>query len=132
MRHTPAYRSETLSGRALRDPADEPSLDPVHQSQWEAIRSLFPNHAMADQPEAGLLLVTWTIRGRRRALHYAAPVMLKIDSGLLLALWASDEEERAQIAGAQRDTVEAALANYDPASRVVTMPMIVLGEQLLA
>jgi len=102
-------------------------LDEPLQAIWGAIRHLFPAHAMVNQVDHGCLLVSWSLRARRRGTHFAAPIIIRVDSGLLLALWTCDAEEREQIADIQVETVSDALAGYDPHSRVPTCGVIVLG-----
>jgi len=104
-------------------------LDEPHRAVWEAIRRLFPAHAMVDQVDHGCLLVSWTLRdGRRACTQFAAPVMVRLGAGLLLALWTCGAEARGEIAQAQVDPVREALAGYDPHSRIPTCGVIHLGD----
>jgi hypothetical protein len=104
-------------------------LDDAHAAVWEAIRPLFPAHAMADQTDYGVLLISWSMQGgRRTGTHFAAPVIIRIDPGLLVALWTCDDESRREIAALQVDEVKAQLAGYDPRSRVPHCGVVVLGE----
>lgn len=106
-------------------------LDDPHLAVWQAVRYLFPLHAVATQTDHGCMLVSWTLRdGRRACAHWAAPVIIRIESGLLLALWTCDPEDRIAIAALQAETVREALYRYDPHSRVPTCGVIVLGEDL--
>jgi hypothetical protein len=102
-------------------------LDEAHAAVWDAIRPLFPPQAMADQTDYGVLVVSWQIRGRRSS-HFAAPVIVRIDPGLLVALWTCDEESRREIAMLQVDAVREALDGYDPHSRIPTCGVVQLGE----
>ena len=104
-------------------------LDEAHAAIWDAVRHLFPEHAMVDQADYGCLVVSWAIgKGRRSGTHFAAPVMIRIDPGLLLALWTCDEESRRDIANLQVDAVREALDSYDPHSRIPSCGVILLGE----
>jgi hypothetical protein len=104
-------------------------LDEAHGAVWQAIRDLFPSHAMADQTDYGCLLISWSLRdGRRACTHFAAPVIVRIAPGLLVALWTCDEQSRRDIAELQAQIVSDALADYDPHSRVPSCGVIVLGE----
>lgn len=118
-----------LSPRIARpDPARE-DLDEAHDAVWQAVRHLFPEHAMVDQVDYGCLLVSWALRGPRRgASHFAAPVMIRIEPNLLLALWTCDAQSRRDIASLQAPLVEEALAAYDPFSRVPRCGVVVLGD----
>ena len=110
------------------EPAWE-ELDEAHGAIWEAVRHLFPAHAMADQADYGCLLVSWALKGgRKNPSHFAAPVIIRIEPGLLLALWTCDEESRRDIAALQAEIVSDALATYDPHSRVPSCGVICLGE----
>ena len=104
-------------------------LDEAHAAVWDAIRHLFPRHAMVDQADYGCLVVSWSLgKGRKSAAHYAAPVIIRIATGLLLALWTCDEDSRRDIANLQADCVREALVSYDPHSRVTRCGVIALGE----
>lgn len=104
-------------------------LDDPHVAVWQAIRHLFPLHACATQTGYGGMIVSWTLRdGRLACTQWAAPVMIRIEPGLLLALWGSDAEDRETIAALQAETVRDALAGYDPHSRVPSCGVIVLGD----
>ena len=104
-------------------------LDEPHGAVWDAIRHLFPAHAMVDQVDHGCLLVSWSLRdGRRACTHFAAPVMVRIGPGLMLALWTCADGERGEIAALQAEAVREALAGYDPHSRIPTCGVILLGE----
>ena len=123
---------EHTAARTLARPEREDEawrLDEPHRAVWDAIRHLFPTHAMANQVDHGCLLVSWTLRdGRRACTHFAAPVMIRIGPGLLLALWTCGREERREIAALQAETVRDALAGYDPHSRIPTCGVIQLGD----
>jgi len=104
-------------------------LDEPHRAVWEAIRRLFPAHAMVDQVDHGCLLVSWTLReGRRGGAQFAAPVMIRIGAGLLLALWTCEGVLRREIAAQQAEVVGEALACYDPHSRIPSCGVILLGD----
>ncbi len=104
-------------------------LDDPHAAVWQAIRHLFPLHASATPTGYGGMVVSWTLRdGRLACTQWAAPVIIRIEPGLLLALWASGPEDRIAIAALQTDTVRDALYDYDPPSRVPRCGVIVLGE----
>jgi hypothetical protein len=108
--------------------ADDGALDEPHRAIWRAVRHLFPAHAMVDQVDYALLLVSWKLPGRRGAsAQFAAPVMIRIEAGLLLALWTCEPQERDAIAREQEDVVRACLDGYDPHSRVPTCGVIVVG-----
>jgi hypothetical protein len=110
-----------------QEPA-ESTLDEAHLAVWEAIRHLFPSRAIVNQTDDGWLMVTWAIEGLL-ASHFAAPVMIRIQPGLLLALWTCDDaDDRDAIARSLELVVAAHLAGYDPASRIPTCGVIVLGE----
>jgi len=121
--HSPraARRAATHQERARDD------LDDAHAAIWKAIRPLFPAQAMADQTDYGVLVVSWPLRGAR-SFHFAAPVIVRIDPGLLVALWTCDEETRRQIAMLQVDAVRDALERHDPHSRIPTCGVVQLGE----
>jgi len=104
-------------------------LDDAHAALWHAVRHLFPAHAMVDQTGDGQLLISWTIAGATAgSLLLATPVMIRIEPGLLFALWTGDFIERRALARLQERTVRAALAGHDPLARIPTTPLIVLGE----
>lgn len=118
----------TRQRAALYEPAPD-DLDDAHAAVWRAIRHLFPERAMVDQADYGCLLVSWTLRGPRvGSRHYAAPVIIKIETGLLLALWTCDAESRADIEDLLAADVAEALQSYDPHSRVPRCGVIALGE----
>ena len=102
-------------------------LDDAHAAIWDEIRPLFPAQAMADQTDYGVLLVSWPLRGAR-SFHFAAPVIVRIDPGLLVALWSCDDAGRREIAMLQVDAVREALDRYDPYSRIPTCGVVRLGE----
>jgi hypothetical protein len=107
---------------------DDAELDEPHRAVWGALRHLFPAHAMVDQVDYGLLLVSWQLSGYRcESAQLAAPIMIRIEAGLLLALWTCEPQERDAIAREQEDVVRAHLDGYDPRSRVPTCGVIVLG-----
>lgn len=113
--------------RAAR--TEEWELDEPHAALWQGIRHLFPPHATPTQADCGYMMVSWTLRdGRRACTHWAAPIIIRIESGLLLALWTCDPEDRIAIACVQADTVREALYGYDPHSRMPTCGVIVLGD----
>ena len=121
-----ATRATARHARAWDDAGD---LDEPHRAVWCAIRHLFPAHAMATQVDHGCLMVSWTLRdGRRNCTHFAAPIMMRIGSGLLLALWMCEPGERAELAELQAETVRDALDGYDPHSRAPTCGVIQLGD----
>ena len=104
-------RSEHLAARE----DDAVHLEAPHLAVWHAIRNLFPPHAMVSQTDYGCMLVSWTLRdGRRACTQFAAPIMIRLRSELMLALWTSDPKDREAIAHAQADVVREALAGYDP------------------
>ena len=52
---------------------------PPHLALWQAIRHLFPAHAMADQIDFGGIVVSWTLPGDRPGnSRFAAPIMIRI------------------------------------------------------
>lgn len=121
-------RSLTPPRIARREPAWT-DLDEAHEAIWQAVAHLFPANAMVDQADYGCLLVSWPLRGARRpATRFATPVVIRIEPGLLLALWNSDGETRRDIALAQVPIVEEALESHDPFSRIARCGVIVLGE----
>lgn len=126
------FRSQATPYFASRAPRYEPAwddLDDAHGAVWEAIKHLFPENAMVDQTDYGCLVVSWALGGRgHRASHFAQPVIIRIAPGLLVALWACDEEGRRDIANLQADPVGEALETYDPHSRVPSCGVIELGE----
>jgi hypothetical protein len=107
-------------------------LDEPHRAIWRAIRHLFPAQAMVDQTDYGCMVVSWPLRSGRRggraAVHFAAPIVIRLEPGLMLALWTCDPAERDQIAREQEPVVREHLAAYDPHARVPTCGVIVLGE----
>ena len=102
-------------------------LDDAHAAIWDAIRPLFPAQAMADQTDYGVLVVSWPLRGARSS-HFAAPFIVRIGPGLLVALWTCDEKSRREIAMLQVEAVSEALDRYDPHSRIPTCEVVQLGE----
>jgi hypothetical protein len=104
-------------------------VDDAHGAVWQAVRHLFPANAMVDQVGYGCLLVAWQLRHpSRRSWSFAAPVMIRIAPGLLVALWTSDGPGRRDLAELQAEVVSDALATYDPHSRVPTCDVIRLGD----
>lgn len=121
-------RSHT-SPRIARYEAARDDLDEAHDAVWQAVRHLFPSNAMVDQVDYGCLLVSWALGGRRRGTaHFAAPIMIRIEPNLLLALWTCGAEGRREIAAMQVPVVEQALESYDPHSRVPRCGVVILGE----
>lgn len=121
-------RAQNQARLARFEPAWE-DLDDAHAAVWEAIRHLFPTRAMVDQTDYGCLVISWPVREARRvSSHFAAPVIIRIEPGLLLALWTCDGESRRDIANLQVHRVEEGLEAYDPFSRVPRCGVIVLGE----
>lgn len=124
-------RQHTAARTTARSTVDESArdLDEPHLAVWDAVRHLFPAHAMVNQVDHGCLLVSWTLRdGRLACTHFAAPVLIRIGAGLLLALWTSSPQVRDEIAAVQAETVRAGLEGYDPHSRVPTGGVILLGD----
>lgn len=103
-------------------------LDKPHQALWDAVRHLFPPEAMVDQVDHGCLLISWPLRSLRGSTHFAAPIVIRVASGLLLALWTCGRMERREIASLQVETVKQALSAYDPYSRMPTCGVIELGD----
>lgn len=138
MFRTETYAQDSLYqdvGPAPLYEADEAAsgLDEAHASVWDAVRQLFPAHAMVDQTDAGFLVVSWTLKGSGRGgTVFATPIMLRIDTGLLLALWTTSGIERRAIAGLQLSKVREALAGYDARERQSPLGVIVLGDELMA
>ena len=121
-------RSQTPPPPARLQPAWD-DLDEAHAAVWEALSPLFPAHAMVDQTDYGCLVISWSLaEGRLSGAHFAAPVIVRITPGLLVALWTCDEDTRREIAQMQVQTVEEALRSYDPTSRVPRCGVIVLGD----
>ncbi len=115
--------------RFMSQPSADVELDEPHLAIWNAIAHLFPAHAMVDQVDYGWLLVSWELPpGRGASAHFAAPVMLRIEPGLLLALWTCEPHERDEIAREQEGAVRVRLDEYDPNSRLPSCGVIVLGE----
>jgi hypothetical protein len=84
---------------------------------------------MVNQVDHDLLLVSWSLRdGRHACSHFSAPVLIRIGSGLLVALGTCERQERRRIAALQLETVQEALFDYDAHSRVPTCGVITLGE----
>jgi hypothetical protein len=128
---------ETVRVRARPQPvpaqaAAAPELDEPQQAVWQAIRHLFPADAMVDQTDYGYMLVSWPLEGRqqggRRGSHFAAPIVIRLEPGLMLALWTCDPAERDAIAREQEPVVRQHLTGYDAHARVPTCGVIVLGE----
>ena len=104
-------------------------LDDPHEAVWQGIRLLFPPHATPTQADCGILMVSRTLRdGRRACTQWAAPILIRIEAGLLLALWTCDPDERIAIACLQAETVREGLSEYDPHSRRPTGAVIALGD----
>jgi hypothetical protein len=104
-------------------------LDDPHVAVWQSIRHLFPRHACATQTDYGCMLVSWTLRdGKVASTQWAAPIIIRMQQGLLLALWTCEAEDRIAIAALQAEAVREALYDYNPHSRVPTCGVIVLGD----
>ena len=117
-----------IAHRAERNAFAWDAGDP-HAAVWQAIRPLFPLHACATPTGYGAMVVSWTLRdGRLACTQWAAPVIIRIEPGLLLALWTSEPDDRMAIAALQVETVREALYGYDPHSRVPSCGVIVLGD----
>ena len=122
-------RERAAPYRLLRDEPEWQVLDEPHAAIWEAVRQLFPRHALVTQTDYGYMMVSWSLEGRRPgSRHMAAPVIIRIRPGLLLALWTCDPEARDAIAREQEATLREALAGYNPHSRVPTCGVIELGD----
>lgn len=128
---------DTVRSRAARRPAplpeaDTSALDEPLRAVWRAVSHLFPAHAMVDQADCGCLVVSWLLHGEghrtQHGSHFAAPVILRLQPGLLLALWTCDPALREEIAREQEPIVREQLAGYEPRSRVPTCGVIVLGD----
>lgn len=111
----------------FREP-ETTTLDDAHAAVWEAVRHLFPTHAIASQTDYGRLMVSWEIEGLT-CTHFAAPVLMRVEPGLLLALWTCKPDEREIITMEFEPIVRAHLAGYDPVSRVPTCRVVVLGNE---
>lgn len=108
-------------------------LDDAHGAVWAAISHLFPPNAMVDQAGDGYMVISWALPGARgRTLQFAAPVMIRLEPALLLALWTPNLLERRSIARLQARIVREELAAYEPLARIPTAPVIVLGEAVFA
>jgi hypothetical protein len=111
----------------FREP-DASVLDEAHMAVWDAVRHLFPADAAVTQTDYGRLVVSWPIEGLT-CTHFAAPVLMRIEPGLLLALWTCEPDERELITMAFEPIVRTHLAGYDPHSRIPTCGVIVLGNE---
>jgi hypothetical protein len=121
-------RTRAEPRRVVREEPDR-AIDEPHAAVWDAIRHFFPAHAMVTQTDYGYMLVSWSLRGDRRAsTHFAAPIVIRIEPGLLLALWTCDPEDRESIAREQAECVREQLAGYDPRARVPTCGVVIIGE----
>lgn len=109
------------------EPADS-TLDEAHVAVWEAIARLFPRRALVTQTDYGLLMVTWKIESRAGGTQFAAPILIRVEPGLLLALWTCEAEDRAAIVEDLEAVVADHLAGYDPYSRIPSCGVITLGE----
>jgi hypothetical protein len=115
------------------DPRRPAGLDAAHAAVWDAISHLFPPHAMVNQTDEGYLVISWTLPGALgRCARFAAPLMIRIEPALLLALWTTDVIERKAIARLQARVVRRELTEYDPLARIPTARVIVLGEEVFA
>jgi len=103
-------------------------LDEPHAAMWQALRNFFPSHAIPTQTDCGYMMVSWKLHDSFPSSSWAAPIMIRIRPGLLLALWTCDPEARIDIACAEAESVHEALYDYDPHSRVSTCDVIELGD----
>jgi len=109
------------------------AMDAADAAVWDAIRHLFPPHAMVDQTDDGGMVISWTLHETRgRSARFAAPLLIRIEPALLLALWTPDLIERKTIARLQARVVRRELTGYDPLARIPTARVIVLGEEVFA
>jgi hypothetical protein len=82
------------------------TLDDVRAAFWQAYRHLFPPHALAAQTGAGAIVISWSVADDPHALHpYAAPVVLRFDTGLLERMAQADADERSRLALQEEPTL---------------------------
>lgn len=104
------------------------ALDSVRAAVWQAYRHLFPPHSRAAQTDQGSIVISWSTRGDPDASHpYAAPVLLRLDEGLLQQLRNSDAVERKALAARHEPALRVGLRGYDPFVREPKARVVVLG-----
>jgi hypothetical protein len=104
-------------------------LDEVHWMVWEALRPLFPSSAIASQPKAGWISITWPTAGQPEAtFSFAAPILVRLEADLLDSMRKlPSRESRRQLALQQLEAVKAGLRGYEPYACVPNARVIVLG-----
>lgn len=103
-------------------------LDAARMLLWKAIQHLFPAHAEVTQTDNGAIAITWAMRsegsGRR---GFSAPILIRPEPGLILALWTSAPADRQRIAEMQEMDVRLGLFGYEPDETLPRARVIVLG-----
>jgi len=120
---------ERIEARRASREDNETSMDEPHAAIWQAVRHLFPRSAVVTQTDHDCMMITWLLeRDFDSCARFAAPVMIRLLPGLLLALWTCDPDERHAIAMEQEFDVSEQLADYDANTRTPRYGMVVLGE----
>jgi hypothetical protein len=115
-------------GRPLPRTVGGGSLDDVHSAFWQALRHLFPPHALAVQEPQGGIVVSWSIEDEPQARYpYSAPVLLRFDEALLDAMDRADARQRLRLARRQEPALREGLRGYDPYARLPDARVVHLG-----
>ncbi|TWO72420.1 hypothetical protein FN976_06885 [Caenimonas sedimenti] len=103
-------------------------LDGVRAVFWQAYRHLFPPHSLAGQTPNGSIVISWSVVDDPHASHpYAAPVLLRLDEGLVDLMASSDAGQRRRIAQTHEPTLREGLRGYDPFARIPNARVVSLG-----
>jgi hypothetical protein len=103
-------------------------VDEIRSVFWETFRHLFPPHAKVVQTESGAITISWTMAGDPYAQStHAAPITIRFEEDLLLAMRTSGAEQRKKIAARQEPVLRAGMIVYDPYAAVPKARVIVLG-----
>lgn len=104
------------------------TLDNVRSVFWHAYRHLFPAHSLVAQTRKGSLVISWSVVDDPHAHHpYAAPVVLRFDPDLLVAMARADARNRIRIALKHEPTLREGLRGYDPFTRFPNARIIHIG-----
>ena len=105
-----------------------PGMDGVRRSFWDAVKPIFPPHAVAAQTAGGSLVISWSTQGDPNATYrYATPVVLRFEAELVEMMLRADAEQRRRVVSQQEQVVRAGLVGYDPYAKVPNTRVVVLG-----
>ena len=120
--------TETLPGTTHPPTLRVGTLDSIRAVFWEAYRHLFPPHSVSAQTRHGSLVISWSITDEPDARYpYAAPVVLRFEEDLLVAMAKADLRQRLRIAQNHEPTLREGMRGYDPFSRFPNARVVTIG-----